>query len=183
MYQRILFIVCLFPSLATAQVSVDGILPNVPLTYMQGGGETTAHNLLGAKGGAFVFWSNDCNWTQQYESRVLSVSTADVPVILINSNNVTVFPKEAEAGRQYDVAYLRDSGGILAQALGAERTPHVFLFDASKRLVYAGGIDDSPSDAQVAQAQWLQTAVSQLLSGQTVSVSPTKSFGCRIKIP
>lgn len=182
MYQRLLFTVCLFPGVVVAQMSVGGALPDTPLTYVQGG-ETSAHALLGAKGGVFVFWSNDCSWTQQYEARILSVSTADIPVILVNSNDVSVFPKEAEAGRQYDVAYVRDSGGVLAKVLGAKRTPHVFLFNTSKRLAYAGGVDDAPSDAQMVQDPWLQTAVSQLSSGQNVSVSPTKSFGCRIKLP
>ena len=182
MYRLFFFIVCLFPSTAVAQISVGGTLPDLPLANMRGG-QTSAHALLGARGVAFVFWSNDCNWTSQYEDRVQALNTAEVPIILVNSNDGATFPKEAEAGKQYAVTYVRDFGGGLARALGAERTPHVFVFDSARRLAYAGGIDDSPADPNIAQANWLRDVIMQLSSGQTVSVAPTKSFGCRIKLP
>ena len=180
---RLLFLATfLFPGVAMAQISVGSMLPDSPLTGMQGG-QTSAHALLGAQGGAFVFWSNDCNWTDQYEDRIQALNNADVPIILVNSNDGVTFPKEAEAGKQYAVRYVRDSGGDFARALGAERTPHVFVFDSAMRLVYSGGIDDSPSDPGIVQANWLRDAVAQLSSGQAVSVAPTTPFGCRIKLP
>lgn len=182
MYRLILLTVCLLPSVVSAQVSVGGMIPDVALQNMRGG-DTSTHALFGDQGAAFVFWSNDCSWTDQYESRVEALNTASIPVILVNSNDATVFPKEAEPGKQYDVAYVRDLGGRLAKALGAERTPHVFVFDQEKALVYAGGIDDSPADAQEVQEAWFQDAMEQLSSGQSVSVSSTQSFGCRIKLP
>ncbi len=182
MYRLILLTVSLLPSVVAAQVSVGGVMPDVALQHMQGG-NTSSHALFGNQGAAFVFWSNDCNWTDQYESRIEALNTASIPVILVNSNDASVFPKEAEPGKQYDVAYVRDLGGRLAQTLGAERTPNVFVFDREKSLIYSGGIDDSPADAQEVQAAWLQDVIEQLSSGQLVNVSSTQSFGCRIKLP
>ena len=182
MYRIILFGLYLFPGIALAQMPIGETLQNFSLENMRGG-TTSAHDLFGNRGAAFVFWSNDCNWTLQYEDRIEALSTSSVPIILVNSNNAEVFPKEAEMGKQYSTAYVRDRGGKLARALGAERTPHAFVFDASKKLVYSGGIDDSPADAQIVQVQWLQDTIAQLSEGQSVSVSPTKSFGCRIKLP
>ncbi len=182
MIRLVLFTICLFPGVAVAQLPTGGMLEDLPLQYMQGG-TTSTHALFGEQGAAFVFWSNDCNWTLQYEDRVEVLNTPEIPIILVNSNNASVFPKEAEAGAQYETAYVRDSGGALARALGAERTPHVFVFDSSRRLVYSGGIDDSPADAQLVQSQWLHDTMDQLSGGQEISVSSTKSFGCRIKLP
>ena len=182
MYRFILLALFLVPGMVAAQISSGGVMPDIALQNMRGG-DTSTHALFGDQGAAFVFWSNDCNWTDQYESRVETLNTANLPIALINSNDSVVFPKEAEPGKQYDVAYVRDSGGQLAKFLGAERTPHVFVFDQNKALVYAGGIDDSPADAQAVQQTWLSDVIAQLSSGQSVSVPSTQSFGCRIKLP
>ncbi len=182
MFRLVLFVISLFPGVVVAQLSTGGLLQDLPLQYMQGGA-TSTHALFGDQGAAFVFWSNDCNWTLQYEDRVEALNSPSIPVILVNSNNASVFPNEAEAGKQYEIAYVRDSGGGLAHTLGAERTPHVFVFDSSRRMVYSGGIDDSPADAQLVQSQWLRDTIAQLSGGQEVTIPSTKSFGCRIKLP
>ena len=173
----------LFPHVTAAQISIGGVLPDLPLQSMQGGSALTTHALMGAQGTVFVFWSNDCNWTSQYEERVEELAATGVEVILVNSNDPEVFPKEAEAGRQYSLTYVRDPQAGLARALGAERTPHVFAFDGKNMLVYVGGIDDAPADPQVAEAHWLRDVVQQLAGGQEVNISSTKPFGCRIKLP
>jgi len=179
----VLVVSCVFPSTVTAQMTIGGVLPDLPLEFTRGGG-TSAHALMGNQGGAFVFWSNDCNWTSQYENRIESFHQESVPIILVNSNDITVFPKEADAGRQYDpIAYVRDIGGGLAKALGAERTPHVFVFDSKKQLAYSGGIDDSPADEQIVQSHWFRDVIAQLSNGESVNTASTKSFGCRIKLP
>jgi len=179
----IFVIAFLFPNVVAAQISIGSALPDLPLESMQGGSDLTTHALVGVRGAVFVFWSNDCNWTSQYEERVEALVTTGVAVILVNSNDPEVFPKEAEAGKQYNLTYVRDPQGGLARALGAERTPHVFAFDNTNKLVYVGGIDDAPADPQVAQAHWIQDVVQQLASGQEVNISSTKPFGCRIKLP
>ena len=173
----------LFPHVTAAQISIGSTLPDLPLESMRGGSASTTHALMGIQGTVFVFWSNDCNWTSQYEERVEELATTGVEVILVNSNDPEVFPKEAEAGKQYNLTYVRDPQAGLARALGAERTPHVFAFDDKNMLVYVGGIDDAPADPQVAQAHWLRDVVQQLTGGQEVNISSTKPFGCRIKLP
>ena len=45
--------------------------------------------------------------------------------------------------------YLHDVDQGVARALGAERTPEVFLFDRSRALVYHGAIDDNRDDRAV----------------------------------
>ena len=43
----------------------------------------------------------------------------------------------------FNFDYLWDEDQSVARALGAERTPEVFVFDRDRRLVYHGAIDDS----------------------------------------
>ena len=128
---RSIIVVMLFllPHVTAAQISIGSALPDLPLESMQGGSASTTHALMGAQGTVFVFWSNDCNWTSQYEERVEALGTSGVEVILVNSNDPEVFPKESEAGKEYNLTYVRDPQGGLARSLGAERTPHVFAFD------------------------------------------------------
>ena len=177
-----LLVLCVFPSTVVAQMAIGGVLPDLPLELINGE-STSTHALVGNQGGAFVFWSNDCNWTSQYENRIESLDRAGLPIILVNSNDLTVFPKEADSGKPYKVAYVRDIEGGLAKTLGAERTPHAFVFDSKQQLAYRGGIDDSPADAQIVQSHWLRDVMNQLSNGQSVSIASTKSFGCRIKLP
>ncbi len=54
----------------------------------------------------------------------------------------------------------------MAHALGAERTPEVFLFDRDRRLVYHGAIDDSRDETAV-HAQYLRDALEAVLAGRT----------------
>jgi hypothetical protein len=74
-----------------------------------------------------------------------------------------------------------DAGSQFANALGASRTPHVFVFDANKALVYVGTIDDSPGDPGNVQKTYLKDALNELVAGSSIAVPKTKAFGCTIK--
>ncbi len=160
------------------------LLPDLTVTYMQGGA-TTLHALAGTRGTVLIFWSNACSWIEQYEARVMNAanSATGVNVVLINANDTVAFPQEARPGKRYSVPYVRDAGAQVARTLGAVRTPHVFAFDAGRKLVYAGGIDDAPADPAAVQVTWLMDTVAQLSSGASVTPQSTRAFGCRIKLP
>jgi hypothetical protein len=108
-------------------------------------------------------------------------------VVFVSSNDESVFPRERiSASRAGQVAkpsgvYLRDDDAKLAVAFGAERTPDVFMFDRSRKLVYKGAIDDSPGDPKEVKTQYLADAVHALVQGRAPAVSETKPFGCQIK--
>ncbi|MDE2731343.1 MAG: redoxin domain-containing protein [Bacteroidota bacterium] len=169
---------------AQAQPASPGLaMPDVALEYAEGG-STSAHALAGARGTVLIFWSNECNWTAQYERRVRDVwgSAGGVPIVLVNANDARAFPGEA-ADSDMGLPYVRDNTGVLAAALGAARTPEVFAFDADRNLVYTGAIDDAAADPEAVTHTWLQDVVGQLSGGQPVTVPSTRPFGCRIKLP
>jgi peroxiredoxin len=81
-------------------------------------------------------------------------------------------------------AILLDHDGTVGRAYGAKTTPHMFVIDAKGTVVYAGGIDDKPSTdlADIATAtDYVEQALSELLSGRPVSVASSRPYGCSVK--
>ena len=76
--------------------------------------------------------------------------------------------------------YLHDEDQSLARALGAERTPEVFLFDGDRRLAYHGAIDDNREESAVAR-HYLRDALDALLGGEKPAVGETPPVGCTVK--
>lgn len=156
-----------------------------------GGGNASVSSLAGSKGTVYIFWSNQCPWVDKYEQRVLDLagtySGQGFSFVLVNANNPNAFPQESaeqgqEVARRYtNVSYVRDNEARLARALGASRTPHVFVFDGSNTLVYAGTIDDSPGDPGDVQKRYLANALDAINAGSKIPVADTKAFGCTIK--
>ncbi len=66
-------------------------------------------------------------------------------------------------------------------ACGAQSTPHVFLFDADRKLRYTGRIDDAGRNPAAVGKSYLREALNALLAGTEVSEPVTRSFGCSTK--
>jgi peroxiredoxin len=81
-------------------------------------------------------------------------------------------------------AYLLDPQGRVGKGYGAKTTPHMYLIDASGRLVYQGGIDDKPTadKADIADARnHLLAALGEVKAGKKVSVPESRPYGCSVK--
>jgi len=76
--------------------------------------------------------------------------------------------------------YLHDADQSLAHALGAQRTPEVFLFDSERRLVYHGAIDDN-RDASAVERHYLRDALDALLEGRATGLVQSEPIGCTVK--
>ena len=77
--------------------------------------------------------------------------------------------------------YLRDEPQAVARAYGALRTPHFFVFDRSRRLVYTGRGVDNPRETAKATVNDLERALDEITSGRPVSVPTTNPIGCNVK--
>ena len=78
---------------------------------------------------------------------------------------------------------LKDVGNALADRLGAERTPEVFVLDQGRVVRYRGRIDDQFSfgvHRPVPTRHELADALEDLLAGRAVAVARTEVAGCRI---
>ena len=77
--------------------------------------------------------------------------------------------------------YARDASQEVAQAYGALRTPHFYVFDADRKLVYCGRGVDQPRDTSKVQVNYLEKALAEVTAGQSVSVPLTNPIGCNVK--
>lgn len=81
-------------------------------------------------------------------------------------------------------AYLLDPQGRVGKGYAAKTTPHMYLIDASGRLVYQGAIDDKPTAdrGDIAGARnHVLAALSEVKAGKKVSVPETRPYGCSVK--
>jgi peroxiredoxin len=134
---------------------------------------------------------NHCPYVQAWEGRLSAIASdyADrgVRVVAVNSNDADSHPEDSfdemqkrsrEQGFTFD--YLYDEPQVVAQALGAERTPEVFVYDRDRRLRYHGAIDDSRDETGVSQ-QYLRDALDAVLGGNDPAVAETPPVGCTVK--
>jgi hypothetical protein len=77
--------------------------------------------------------------------------------------------------------YLYDKDQKVALAYGALKTPHFYIFDANRKLVYTGRGVDNPRETNKMTVNDLDKALGELLSGKPVSVPLTNPIGCNIK--
>jgi peroxiredoxin len=66
-------------------------------------------------------------------------------------------------------------------ACGAQSTPHVFVFDAERKLRYSGRMDDGGRNSGPVPKSYLRDALDAVLAGTAVKEPVTRSFGCSTK--
>lgn len=158
------------------------------------GTSVSLRQLTGKRGTVFIFWSNRCPWIDRYEDRVRTLVSdyqdEGIRFVLVNANSATRYPseglepsRERSQKRNYTATYVRDPTAALAEALGAQLTPQVFVFNGEGTLVYTGAIDDSPSGAEQVEEPYLRQAVEALIGGRESPVSQKKPYGCTLKFP
>lgn len=147
-----------------------------------------------------LFTCNHCPTAQAYESRLNQLyadySEKGVALVAISPNDpsavrldelgysdlgdtladMKVRAKEAD----YKYPYLYDGENQkVALAYGVLATPHVFIFDAERKLQYKGRIDDS--EVKTPTSNDARNAIDALLAGKEVPVPVTRPFGCSTK--
>ena len=151
---------------------------------------------------AVVFTCNHCPTAQAYEDRLIRLAadykSKGVAVVAIMPND----PKSIrldELGytdlsdsfeemkirakhKKFNFPYLFD-GDIetASKAYGPQVTPHVFLFDKTRKLRFSGRIDDTENPAKTPSVNDTRDAIDALLNNQEVAVPVTKVFGCSVK--
>ncbi|WP_376692814.1 thioredoxin family protein [Wenzhouxiangella sp. EGI_FJ10409] len=112
-----------------------------------------------------------------------------VGVVAISSNDVTGYPQDrpermAELARskRFPFPYLFDQSQNVARAFSAACTPEFYVFDADRRLVYRGQLDDSrPGNDKPVTGRDVRAALDALLAGLPITEDQKPSIGCNIK--
>ncbi len=96
--------------------------------------------------------------------------------------------RNADAKKQWSLGHpvLMDESGTVGRAYGAQRTPHMYVIDASGVLVYAGAIDNSPdgergSPKDGKMVSHVEEALDDVAAKRAVRVPSTEAYGCSVK--
>jgi len=165
------------------------------------GTAVSLNDLKGEKGLLVVFSCNTCpfvvgapgygtGWDNRYNELYDLAEANDIGMVLVNSNAAkrkgadsmdAMIKKAKKSG--YKSTYVVDEGSALADAFGANKTPHVYLFDGDMNLAYTGAIDDNNEDMSAVKEPYLKNALTQLGEGTPANISPnsTRAMGCSIK--
>jgi peroxiredoxin len=132
---------------------------------------------------------NHCPVAVAYEDRLVefvkkNCKDGKVTFVAINVNNNDQDKldkmKQRAQERGFNFPYLYDSSQAIATALGAKVTPHFFVFNKERKLVYQGAMDNN-NDANKATTNYLEPAVQSALRGETPSTTATNARGCGIQ--
>lgn len=111
-----------------------------------------------------------------------------VQFVGINANSVNTKPEDSfehmvthMEEHHYPWIYLRDETQQIALSYGALRTPHFYVFDENRKLVYTGRGVDNPKDAAKITVNNLENALEELTSGQEITLPLTNPIGCNVK--
>jgi peroxiredoxin len=148
-----------------------------------------------------AFTCNHCPTAQLYETRLkqLAADYRDRGVALVaiqpNSPNAVRLDemgytdvgdsfddmKVRAAYRHFNFPYLYDGETQkVARAYGPAATPHLFIFDARRKLRYEGRVDNNPREALVTRRD-ARLAIDAILVDKPVEVEKTPSVGCSTK--
>jgi len=148
-----------------------------------------------------IFTCNHCPTAQAYEDRIIQFTREykdkGVSVVAIMPNSsYGLLPEECgysdlddsyesmvirAKDKSFNFPYLYDGDNqAVSIEYGPAATPHAFIFDNRRKLVYTGRIDESEKPG-TGNAEDLRNAVNALLTGKTIENPVNKAFGCSIK--
>jgi peroxiredoxin len=111
-----------------------------------------------------------------------------VRFVAINSNSKNTYAEDDFAHmvarmeeHQFPWVYLYDESQEVALAYGALRTPHFYVFDSERKLVYTGRGVDNPRDTRKMTVNDLDNALAEHVAGKPVSTPLTNPIGCNVK--
>lgn len=147
-----------------------------------------------------VFTCNHCPTAQAYEGRIkklhqdykdrgvamVAVSPNDPKAVRLDELGYTDLNDSLEEmkiraeDQGFEFPYLYDGETqAMSREYGVIATPHVFIFDADRKLRYQGRIDNN--DVKEPTSHDARNALDALLAGETVPEPVTRVFGCSTK--
>jgi thioredoxin-related protein len=189
----VLILALLGASSPNPELEIGKTLPKADTEMKNIDGKMVSFNSLKKENGLLVIFScNTCPWVIRWQDRYNELNDMamknDIGMVLVNSNEAyrgkdDSFEAMVEHAKKnsYSMPYTVDKNHEIADAFGANRTPHVFLFDKDDKLVYRGAIDDNAKSKEDVKEPYLKNAIKSIGSGSSISTKTTKSLGCTIK--
>jgi len=178
------------PNASAASATVGQPAPNFTLQ----GADGKTHSLAAYKGKFVVLeWTNpQCPFVHKfYDSgamQTLQKEETGKGVVWLRINS-------SAAGHEGSQTYVKenhvaatnsliDADGKVGHIYGARTTPHMFVINPQGELIYAGGIDNTPSPdpATIATAKnYVTAALDEAMAGKPVSTPTAPPYGCSVK--
>jgi len=138
------------------------------------------------------FTCNHCPYVKGSDeitrATAIKFQSKKVRFIGINSNSEKTYPEDSFENMikrmeeyKFPWLYLYDKDQVVAMEYGALRTPHFFVFDEKRILVYTGRGVDNPKDSSRVTVNDLDRALEELTNGKKISVPVTNPIGCNVK--
>ncbi|MAT14340.1 MAG: hypothetical protein CMJ46_03625 [Planctomyces sp.] len=170
--------------------AIGAVVPDIPLVdiYRR---ERQLSDSSGKKAIVLAVLGVDCPLANLYIPRLNDLNdeyeSKGVQFAVINSNPhdtmVQVAAHALETNMKFPV--LKDFEQKALKALGAKRTPEVFLLDSEFRIRYHGRIDDQFTISHrrpEPQRLDLKIAIDELLAGKEITVKETHAHGCLVPL-
>ena len=183
-----------------ATLAIGSVAPDFDLPGVDGRRYSLA-SFADAKVLVLVFTANHCPTAQAYEGRIEAIAAdyarRGVKVVLVSPNDPLALRLDEQSytdlgdtleemkirakDRGWTMPYLYDGETeAMSRKYGPVATPHVFVFDAERRLRYAGRVDNNENPVK-ARTRDTRDAIEAVLAGRPVAVETTKTFGCSVK--
>ena len=181
--------------MAVASVMLPLGTPAPPFTLRDvvSGRDYSLHSFTGKDALLVMFLCRHCPYVQHVQQQIarLGQDYADtgLGIIAISSNDPAHYPddapdrlKELAIRLHWRFPFCFDETQEVAKAYKAACTPDFYLFDAARRLIYRGQLDDSrPGNGKPVTGRDLRAAIDAALAGKPVAGDQNPSIGCSIK--
>jgi len=138
------------------------------------------------------FTCNHCpyviNSDEVTRKTVEKYSDRGVKFVGINSNSKNTYAEDSFDNmvirmneHNFPWIYLYDESQEIALKYGALRTPHFYLFDQERKLVYTGRAVDNPRDTSKITINDLENSLDELIAGKEITTKTTNPIGCNVK--
>lgn len=173
-------------TLAIGQEAPDFLLPATD------GNTYSLADFANAKVLVVFFTCNHCPYVtgsdEVTRKTVEKFTPRGVTFVAINSNSPNTYEEDSfdnmvkrMAEHKFPWLYLHDATQDIARAYGALRTPHFYVFDDQRRLVYTGRAVDNPRDTSKMTESNLENALEEHLAGKPITEPVTNPIGCNVK--
>lgn len=153
------------------------------------GAEHTLAGLADSKAVVIAFLGTECPLAKLYAPRLNELSekyaSRGVAFVGIDANRQDSLAELAAYARSTGIKFplVKDGGNVVADALGAQRTPEIFVLDKDRVVRYWGRIDDRFGIGYMRDKighDYVSDAIDAVLDGKSLETAHVDSVGCLI---
>jgi peroxiredoxin len=132
------------------------------------------------------FWQIGCPCVKRYQKRINNIyaryTKENIAFMYVSSNKNESFldVKKEYQKRSLPLPLVRDEGGILAKAIGAQGTPTAAIINPKGEVVFLGWIDNERDEQESGRIPYFENALNELIKEQTITTNTSPMFGCSI---